>query len=243
MIRKIQKTPESMVPNIISNNGSEFKNHKFLMFFQKEGISHLVTSAYTPQQNPIAERHNQATVNKARCLLEDSSLPLSCWDEAVNTAVYLENLTPKSAISFEEPFKRWHHRELSLNHLHPFGCQVIYYNKYINGKVLDRGVKGTFLGYGEGHQSFQILDMEVGPLDLLFHDDPDTPSNHSSLPLLNLPSESRIYSLMPSSIETENIPNTSTSITSTDLPKHKGYAWIPDTSTLNQNEINGDIDS
>ncbi|MBW0493863.1 hypothetical protein O181_033578 [Austropuccinia psidii MF-1] len=58
-----------------------------------------------------------------------------------------------------------------------------------------------------------------------------------------LPSESRIDSLTPSSIETENIPNSSTSIPSTDLPKHKGYAWIPDTSTLNKNEIIGDIDS
>ncbi|MBW0476088.1 hypothetical protein O181_015803 [Austropuccinia psidii MF-1] len=176
------------------------------MFFQKEGISHLVTSPYTPQQNPIAERGNRTTFKKTRCLLKDSGLPLLYWAEALNTVVYLENLTPNSAIPFEKPFKSWHHRESHLNHLHPFGCQAIYYNKYINGKFSDRGVKGTFLGYGEGHRSFQILDMEKGhfiishhvklddnifhhkenslsqqeSLELYFHDNPDSPSNHSS---------------------------------------------------------------
>ncbi|MBW0538093.1 hypothetical protein O181_077808 [Austropuccinia psidii MF-1] len=101
LILKIQKTPASTVSNIVSDNGTEFKNLDLLSFFQKEGISHLVTSPYTPQQNPIAERGNRTTVNKARCLLKESGLPLSYWAEAVNTAVYLENLTPNSSILFE----------------------------------------------------------------------------------------------------------------------------------------------
>ncbi|MBW0543096.1 hypothetical protein O181_082811 [Austropuccinia psidii MF-1] len=85
-----------MVSNVVSDNGTELKNLDLLLFFQKEGISHLVTSSYTPQQNPIAERGNRTTVNKARCLLKDSGLPLSYWAEEVNTAVYLENLTPNT---------------------------------------------------------------------------------------------------------------------------------------------------
>ncbi|MBW0546417.1 hypothetical protein O181_086132 [Austropuccinia psidii MF-1] len=241
MILKIQKTPESMVSNIVSNNGTKFKNHDLLMFFQKEGISHLVTSPYTPQQNPISERGNQTTINKARCLLKDSGLPLLYWAEAVNTSVHLESLTPNSAISFGKPFKRWHHKKQSLNHLHNFGFQAIYYN-YINGKFSNRGVKGTLLGYGEGHHSFQILDMEKGSLGLLFHDNPDPLSDQYSLLLFNPPTESRIDSLTLSSIETEHKTNSSSSIPSIDLPKNKGYTWIMDTSTPNQNKIIGNID-
>ncbi|MBW0506777.1 hypothetical protein O181_046492 [Austropuccinia psidii MF-1] len=158
-----------MVSNIVSNNGTEFKNLDLLSFFQKEGITHLVTSPYTPQQNHIAERGNRTTVNKARCLLKESGLPLSYWAKAVNTAVYLENLTPNSSILFEKPFKRWHNKQPSLNHLHPFGCQAIVYNSYINGKFSDRGVKGVFLGYGEGHRSFRILDMEKGNVIISHH--------------------------------------------------------------------------
>ncbi|MBW0568977.1 hypothetical protein O181_108692 [Austropuccinia psidii MF-1] len=98
LILKIQQTPLSKISNVVSDNGSEFKNQDLLTFFQKEGITHLTTSPYTPQQNPVAKRGNQTTMNKARCL------PLSYWAEAVNTAVYLENLTPNSSINFEKPF-------------------------------------------------------------------------------------------------------------------------------------------
>ncbi|MBW0467242.1 hypothetical protein O181_006957 [Austropuccinia psidii MF-1] len=269
LILQIQKNPESMVSNIVSDNGTEFKNFDLLSFFQKEGISHLVTSPYTPQQNPLAERGNRTTVNKARCLLKDSGLPLSYWAEAVNTAVYLENLTPNSAISFEKPFKRWYNKEPSLNHLHPFGCRAVFYNNYINGKFSDRGVKGTFLGYGEGHCSFRILDMEKGnvvishhvkfdnnlfpykenppsnqdSLGLFFYDKPDSPSEQPSLLSSDQPAESSTDLLTVSPIETELTPHTSSSVPPAKLPKHKGYTWIPDTSSPIQNEIIGDIDS
>ncbi|MBW0462222.1 hypothetical protein O181_001937 [Austropuccinia psidii MF-1] len=82
-----------------------------------------------------------------------------------------------------------------------------------------------------------------GSLDLLFHNDPYSPSDLSALLPSNLTSESRNDSLTLSSIETENIPNNSSSIPFPDLPKHKGYAWVPDTFNPNQNEIIGNIHS
>ncbi|MBW0463209.1 hypothetical protein O181_002924 [Austropuccinia psidii MF-1] len=210
LISKIQKTPLSMISNIVSDNGSKFKNQDLLLFFQGEGITHLTTSPYTSQQNPVAERGNKTTMNKARCLLKDSGLALSYWAEAVNTSVYLENLTPNSSISFEKPFQKWNCWEPSLKYLHPFGCLSRYYNKYINGKFSDSGVKGIFLGYREGHHSLRILDVEKGnvilsnhvkfndnvfpykdltsykkdSLDLLFHDSPNPKSDSSLLLLL-----------------------------------------------------------
>ncbi|MBW0476596.1 hypothetical protein O181_016311 [Austropuccinia psidii MF-1] len=89
LILKIKKTLLSTISNILSDKGSEFKNNDLPLFFQAEGVTHLTTSTYTPQQNPVAERGNQTTTDKARCLLKDSGLPLSYWEEAVNTSVYL----------------------------------------------------------------------------------------------------------------------------------------------------------
>ncbi|MBW0506779.1 hypothetical protein O181_046494 [Austropuccinia psidii MF-1] len=42
---------------------------------------------------------------------------------------------------------------------------------------------------------------------------------------------------------TELIPNPCLSVPSISLPKHKGYTWVPDTPSQNQNEIIGNIDS
>ncbi|MBW0463192.1 hypothetical protein O181_002907 [Austropuccinia psidii MF-1] len=85
--------------------------------FFKKGVNNLPTSPYTLQQNQVAERGNQTTINKARGLLKYSSLQLSYWEEAVNTAMYLENLTPNETIYL---------KNLSLNgtimnpHLDPY---------------------------------------------------------------------------------------------------------------------------
>ncbi|MBW0466124.1 hypothetical protein O181_005839 [Austropuccinia psidii MF-1] len=79
----------------------------------------------------------------------------------------------------------------------------------------------------------EISASKLGSLDLLFHNNPDSPSDLSSLLPPNLPSESSNDPLTLSSAETEKIPNTSSSIPSTILPKHKRYAWVPDTSNPN----------
>ncbi|MBW0483615.1 hypothetical protein O181_023330 [Austropuccinia psidii MF-1] len=77
LILKIQQTPLSKISDVVSDNGSEFKNQDLMTFFQNKGINHLTTPPYTPQQNPVAERGNRTTINKARCLLKDSGLKQS----------------------------------------------------------------------------------------------------------------------------------------------------------------------
>ncbi|MBW0538092.1 hypothetical protein O181_077807 [Austropuccinia psidii MF-1] len=82
-------------------------------------------------------------------------------------------------------------------------------------------------------------------LELLFHDNPDFLSEQSSFHPSNLPNESTNDLLMLSSTETEItelIPNPCYTVPSVNLPKHKGYTWVPDTPSQNQNEIVGDID-
>nr|GFC37728.1 hypothetical protein [Tanacetum cinerariifolium] len=44
-----------------------------------------------PQQNGIGERKNRTLIKAARTLLADSLLPIPFWDEAVNTACYVQN--------------------------------------------------------------------------------------------------------------------------------------------------------
>ncbi|MBW0515701.1 hypothetical protein O181_055416 [Austropuccinia psidii MF-1] len=77
------------IANFISDNGTEFKNSTLNTFYENHGITHHTTAPYTPEQNPLAERENQTTITKARCLLKHSGLQLSYWAEATRTATYL----------------------------------------------------------------------------------------------------------------------------------------------------------
>ena len=50
-----------------------------------------------------------------------STLPISFWGYALNTAMYLLNLTPLKSIP-KTPMKLWIERKPSIRHLHTWGC-------------------------------------------------------------------------------------------------------------------------
>ncbi|MBW0464311.1 hypothetical protein O181_004026 [Austropuccinia psidii MF-1] len=55
---KIKNKPNTKKGNIISENGSDFKDQELTSLFDKEGISHLATLAYNQEHNPLAKRGN-----------------------------------------------------------------------------------------------------------------------------------------------------------------------------------------
>ncbi|KAI7954364.1 hypothetical protein MJO28_004764 [Puccinia striiformis f. sp. tritici] len=175
---KIENESGNNIVNLVSDNGSEFKNKDLSAFYTGKGITHLTTAPYTPEENPFAERGNRTTVAKLRCLLNDSNLSPKFWAEAANTAVYLENLTPCKSIDFHTPFFKWFGKSPSVAHLHPFGCEAIYYLNRSEGKLGNRGARGIFLGYGEGHRSYRILDAATGNVKITHH----VQFNHHTFP-------------------------------------------------------------
>ncbi|PLW42387.1 hypothetical protein PCASD_06411 [Puccinia coronata f. sp. avenae] len=165
----IENESKEKICHLVTDNGTEFKNWSLQSYYASKGIAHLTTAPYHPENNPFAERGNRTTVEKARCLLKDSELGLSFWAEAVNCAVYLENLSPCKSINFSSPFEMWFGRKPNLAYLHPFGCQAIYLLNRSAGKFRSRGEAGVFLGYGEGHRSFRVLDEETGNVHITHH--------------------------------------------------------------------------
>ncbi|MBW0555456.1 hypothetical protein O181_095171 [Austropuccinia psidii MF-1] len=169
LFTRIENQSHAKITNVVSNNGSEFKNEKLNNVFQAKGITHLTTAPYTPQQNPFAKQGNRTTVTKARCLLKDSSLSGSYWAKAVRTETYLENITPKKSLDHSTPFNKCFERTPTYHHLQPFGCLCYYLSNLIRGKFTDRGSKGFFLGYKEGHWAYQILDRRTGNVKITHH--------------------------------------------------------------------------
>ena len=85
------------------DNGLEFCNREFNQFCAQNGISRHRTCTETPQQNGLAERMNRTILDKVRCMLSEFGLPKQFCAEATNTAVYLINRSPCSAINFQTP--------------------------------------------------------------------------------------------------------------------------------------------
>ncbi|MBW0472151.1 hypothetical protein O181_011866 [Austropuccinia psidii MF-1] len=152
LIKCIENKCKEKINNLVSNNGSEFRNNQLITFFQDNGITHLTTTPYTPEQNTFTKRGNRITITKARCLLSDSGLDKSFWAEAVRTATYSENITPKKSLTYSTPYYKWFKRLLTYQHLQPFGCFCYYLNNQPQEKSSEKGFQGLFLGYEEGHK-------------------------------------------------------------------------------------------
>ena len=142
------------VKKLITNNGLEFCNIEFNSFCNQHGITRHRTCPETPQQNGLAKCMNRTILEKVRCMLNESGLPKKFWAEATNTAVYLINRSPNSAISFKTPMHVWSGKKPSLVHLKPFGCLAYVYID--QGKLNPRACKAVFIGYPTGVKGYKV---------------------------------------------------------------------------------------
>ena len=137
-----------------TDNGLEFCSKEFDQFCSDQGIARHRTVRDTPQQNGVAERMNKTLLERARCMLSQAGLKRDFWAEAVNTACYLVNRGPATAIDCKTPFEVWSGKPADYSNLRTFGCPAYYHVS--EGKLEPRARKGLLMGYGSGVKGYRI---------------------------------------------------------------------------------------
>ncbi|KAL0552306.1 hypothetical protein IC582_011414 [Cucumis melo] len=158
--KQVENQTGRKVKYLMTDNGLEFVNNKSNHFCKSEGITRHFTVTYTPQQNGLDERFNRTIMERTRCLLTNASLPLKFWGEAAQTACYLINRSPSSALNLKTPQKVWIGKAPSLEHLRVFGC--IAYAHVKDGKLNKRTLKCMFIGYPQGVKGYKLWCIEKG---------------------------------------------------------------------------------
>ncbi|KAE8673308.1 hypothetical protein F3Y22_tig00111794pilonHSYRG00058 [Hibiscus syriacus] len=142
-----------------TDNGGEYTNEEFDDFCRKECIKRQFTVANTPQQNGVAERINRTLLERTRAMLRDACLKKSLWAEAVNTACYLVNRAPSTAIELKTPMEMWTGKPADYSNLHVFGSIVyVLYNAQEISKLDPKSRKCKFLGYANGVKGYRLWD-------------------------------------------------------------------------------------
>ena len=62
-----------------------------------------MTTPYNPQQNKVPERNNKSIMEATKAISHDQDLLIYVWDEAVKTAVYVNNKLSHSALGNKNP--------------------------------------------------------------------------------------------------------------------------------------------
>ncbi|GJX23727.1 retrovirus-related pol polyprotein from transposon TNT 1-94 [Tanacetum coccineum] len=142
-----------------TDNGGEYIGDEFDLFCRQDGIKRRFTTAYTPQQNGVAERMNRTLLERARTMLETASLGKSFWAEAVNTACYVINRSPSTAVELKTPIEMWTGKPVNYSDLHIFGSPVyVMYNSQETTKLDPKSRKCLFLGYADGVKGYRLWD-------------------------------------------------------------------------------------
>ena len=92
----------------------------------KVGIKRETTTPHTPEQNGVAERKNRTIVEAARAMLCDQGLPKFLWGEAANTAVYIQNRCPHSALDSKTPEEVFSGKKPDVSHFRIFWKPCIF---------------------------------------------------------------------------------------------------------------------
>jgi transposase InsO family protein len=173
IIAQVETQLGRKVKSIRSDGGGEYLNHAMSEFCASKGILHQKTTAYSPQQNGIAERLNRTLLDRARAMLLESQLPLKYWGEAILTANYLRNRAPVKHHSLT-PFEAFYGTKPDISHVRVFGCPVTAQIPLAHrtSKVAPLGVPGILLGYCTDRKAYRVLvDGKIWQTrDVRFHE-------------------------------------------------------------------------
>ena len=104
------------------------------------------------------ERKHRHIVELGLSLLSHASLPLSFWDHAFQTAVYLINRLPSAPLKFAIPYTVLFQTEPDYQFLRVFGCSCFpFLYPYNTHKLEFRSSECVFFGYSLSHKSYKCL--------------------------------------------------------------------------------------
>ncbi|GJW07825.1 putative RNA-directed DNA polymerase [Tanacetum coccineum] len=154
---------------IRSYRGGEYNSQEFKDYLKANGIVQQLTPPYTPQHNGVSERINLTT------------LPLSFWDYALESATRILNMVPTKKVD-KTPYELWYEKVPNLSYLKVWGCEALV-KRDTPDKLEQRSVK--YAEFFEKRLISQEISERAVDLEEIQEEEDTTPSKITS----NIPQE------------------------------------------------------
>nr|GEX27586.1 hypothetical protein [Tanacetum cinerariifolium] len=137
------------------DRGGEYISQEFKDYFKACRIVQQLTPPYTPQHNGVSERRNHTLLDMVRSMINLTTLPLSFWDYALESATRILNMVPTKKVD-KTPYKLWCGKVPNLSYLKVWGCEALV-KRDTPDKLQQRSFKCIFIDLEE------ILDEHTSP--------------------------------------------------------------------------------
>lgn len=142
-----------------TDRGGEFNSKEFSEFCKTQGIRRQLTTAYTPQQNGVAERKNRTILNMVRCLLEEKNMPKMLWPDAVKWTCHVLNRSPTASLKNKTPEECWSDLKPNVEYFKVFGCVGNVHIPDAKRLKLDaKSQKQVLIGYSEESKGYKMIN-------------------------------------------------------------------------------------
>ncbi|KAG9445072.1 hypothetical protein H6P81_016412 [Aristolochia fimbriata] len=194
-LARVENETGSRLKCLLSDNGGEFCNKEFDSYCAKRGIRRIKTVPRTPQQNGVAERMNRTILERARSMRIHAGLPLHLWGATVDTAVYLINRSPSSALDGRILEEAWAGKNVDYSFLKIFDCiAYAHIDREVRKKLDPKSTKCVFLGYGGEPESYDEAMADEAHLkwELAMKDEMLSLEENQTWELVKMPAKKKV---------------------------------------------------
>lgn len=138
--KKVETEAGKNIKCLRTDRGGEYTSTDFSDYCKENGIRRQLTTAYTPQQNGIAERKNRTVMNMVRSLLSTRKVPRIFWPEAVKWTFYVLNRCPTHAVKNITPQEAWSGVKPNVEHFRVWEIAHAHISDQKRGKLDDKSV-------------------------------------------------------------------------------------------------------
>lgn len=160
--KRVETETEKLIKCLKTDLGEEYTSTEFSEFCKEHGIQRQLTTAYTPQQNGVAESKNRTVMNMVRSMLSMRKVPRIFWAEAVNWTLYILNRCPTLAVKNVTPQEAWGGVKPSMEHLRVWGCLAhAHVPNEKRRKLDDKSIKCVLLGFSEESKGYRLYNTST----------------------------------------------------------------------------------
>jgi transposase InsO family protein len=154
----VEKETGAYLKCLRTDRGGEFNSNEFEEFCKENGITRQLTTAYTPQQNGVAERKNRTAMNLVQCILTDKQVPQVFWPEAVRWCMHVLNRSPTLAVQHSTPEEAWSGMKPTVEYFRVFGCLAhVHVPDQRRIKLDDKSILCVLLGVSDESKAYRLL--------------------------------------------------------------------------------------
>ncbi|KAJ9542161.1 hypothetical protein OSB04_028667 [Centaurea solstitialis] len=155
---EVQNQLDKRIKFLRSDRGGEYLSDELDNHLMECGIVSQLTPPYTPQMNGVSERRNRTLLDMVRTMMCHSTLPISFWGHALETAAHILNRAPTKSVE-KTPYELWKGKKPNISFLKIWGCEV-YVKRPTSEKLRPKSDKCFFVGYPKTTVGYYFYNPE-----------------------------------------------------------------------------------